>query len=72
MGRILPAVTFRAWVTLMDHGTKHDFGIVHFSYSPRPGQQQDDVIEHLFRGAAGLVADKIEPILFPKADPVKP
>jgi hypothetical protein len=59
-------LVFRAWMTLTDRGTKHDFGIVSFRYYPRPGQQNDDTLEKIFEGAAAAAADKIEPILFPK------
>jgi hypothetical protein len=64
--------TFRAWMVLDDHGTKHDFGIIKFRYYPRPLETREDVLENTLRGAANAVANKIEPILFPKAGPPKP
>src|SRR5580658_4463226 len=60
-------LTFHAWMTLYDHGTKRDFGIVKFRYNPRPLQSEEDVLEHVVRGAAVVAADKIQAILFPKA-----
>jgi hypothetical protein len=65
-------LTFRAWVTLSDHGAKSDFGVIRFSYSPRPMELTDDRLDNVVRGAARIVADKIEPILFPKAAQPKP
>lgn len=60
-------LTFHAWMTLFDHGTKRDFGIVKFRYNPRPLQDEEDVLDHVVRGAAEAAADKIEAALFPKA-----
>jgi hypothetical protein len=65
-------LTFHAWMTLYDHGTKRDFGIVKFRYNPRPLQEEDDVLDHVVRGAAGVAADKIEAALFPRAQGGKP
>jgi len=66
-------LTFRGWMTLTIQGVKHDFGIVSFRYYMRPGEDMDDVMEKIFRGAANAAADKIEPLLFPKpADTAKP
>lgn len=59
-------LTFYAWMILTDHGTKTDFGVVQYRYHPRLGENREDVLEHVFRGAAGVAADKIEPLLFPK------
>ena len=59
------ALTFRAWVTLTVAGAKHDFGIVTYEYSPRPGEPMDDTLDKLFLGAARAAAAKFEPILFP-------
>lgn len=63
---------FRAWVTLSDHDTKTDFGVVTYRSNPRPSQPVEDRLDQSVRGAAGVVADKIEPILFPKAGTTKP
>jgi hypothetical protein len=65
-------LTFHAWMTLIDHGTKRDFGIVKFRYNPRPLQSEEDVLDHVVRGAAEAAADKIEAALFPKAGGRKP
>jgi hypothetical protein len=65
-------LTFKAWTTLTDHGVKHDFGIVRYRSDPRIGQDREDALDEAVRGAANVIADKIEPILFPKAAPVKP
>jgi hypothetical protein len=62
----LDDLTFRGWMTLSVNGTKHDFGIVTFRYYRRAGEQLEDALEKVFRGAANVAADKIEPILFPK------
>lgn len=59
-------VTFRGWMTLTVRGRKHDFGIITFRYYVRPGENLDDMLEKVFRGAANAAAEKIEPILFPK------
>lgn len=59
-------VTFRGWMTLTVRGRKHDFGIITFRYYVRPGENLDDMLEKVFRGAADAAAEKIEPILFPK------
>jgi hypothetical protein len=61
-------LTFHAWMTLDDHGVKRDFGIIRYRYYPRPTQQEEDVLERVVRGAADIVASKIESALFPKAD----
>jgi hypothetical protein len=65
-------LTFSAWITLDDHGTKHDFGVVRFSYNPHMGQDMDDRLDHAVRGAARITASKIESILFPKPGTPKP
>jgi hypothetical protein len=55
--------TFRAWMILYDHGTKHDLGFVHYTYYSRPLQNVEDVLEHAVRGAAEEAATKIESVL---------
>ena len=65
-------MTFRAWLTLSDHGTKYDFGVVSFRYYPRATELMDDRLDHSIRGAALLAADQIEAKLFPKAAAAKP
>jgi hypothetical protein len=60
-------LTFRGWMILTVNGTKHDFGMVTFRYYRRAGENMDDVLDKIFRGAAGVAADKIEPILLPVA-----
>lgn len=65
-------LTFRAWITLSDHGTKSDFGIIRYSYYPRPMETFDDRIDSVIRGAAMIAAAKVEPVLFPKANQPKP
>lgn len=59
-------ITFRGWMTLTAGGKKHDFGIITYRYYARPGETLEDILEKVFRGAAGAAAAKIEPILFPK------
>lgn len=56
---------YRGWTTLWVNGKKHDFSIITFRYNYRLGEQMDDRLEKLFRGAARATADKIEPLLFP-------
>jgi hypothetical protein len=58
--------TFHAWVVLTVHGKKTDLGIIRFRYYPRAAEREDDVLEHVVRGAAEQTADKIGPLLFPK------
>jgi len=60
-------LTFRGWMTLTVQGVKHDLGIVTYVSYPRPGQSTDEVLERVFLGAANAAADRIEPLLFPKA-----
>ena len=64
-------MVFRGWMTLMNKGTKHDFGVVTFRYHRRAGEPTEDVLEKVFRGAALKAADKLEPILFPDLRPAK-
>jgi hypothetical protein len=61
-------LTFHAWMTLFDHGTKHDFGMVRFRYYPRPGQDAEDALERAVRGGAEEVAPKIGAILITHGD----
>lgn len=57
---------FRGWMVLTAQDKKEDFGVITYSYYPRPAEQTDDVLDKVFRGAAEEAADKMEPILFPK------
>ena len=57
---------FRAWMTLNDHGTKHDFGMIVHREDLRAGEDVNDFLERLFHRAAEVAAKKIEPILFPQ------
>jgi hypothetical protein len=57
------ALTFRGWMIFQNHGTKHDFGIVRFNYSPRVGQSMHDNLDAVVRGAADTAAKKIDAIL---------
>jgi hypothetical protein len=59
-------ITLRAWVTLTVDGRKHDFGIVKYDYRPRPGEQFEDTLQKVYVGGAAKIADKVEPLLFPK------
>ncbi|HUG09637.1 MAG TPA: hypothetical protein VMM36_01425 [Opitutaceae bacterium] len=59
---------FRGWLTLKVAGENHDFGIIKFEYRPRPGEWGDDVLDKIFLGAARAMADKIEPLLFPREE----
>lgn len=61
-------ITFRGWLTLVVDGKVHDFKIIKFQYYPRFGEQYEDALQKVFRGAAEVAADKIEPILFPKTE----
>lgn len=65
-------LTFRGWVILTVQGMKHDFGIVTATYYPYPGESTDTAIEKAFRRAALAIADKVEPVLFPRTAPAKP
>jgi len=56
--------TFRAWMTLAVNGVKHDLGIISYRYTIRPWENNDDMKDKIFRGAAFATADKIEPLLF--------
>jgi hypothetical protein len=58
-------LTLRAWVTLYDHGKKHDFGILKYQLNQRPLQKRDDAFEATLAGEAQLAASKIGPVLFP-------
>jgi hypothetical protein len=58
-------LTITAWMTLFDHSSEHDFGILKYQLVQGPIEQRDDVFEALLRGEAEQVASKIEPILFP-------
>jgi len=65
-------LTIRNWVTLTVKGQKHDFGIVTFRHYRRLGENMEDTLEKVFHGAAMTIAEKVEPILFPKAVDAKP
>lgn len=56
--------TFRAWMTLVVRGVKHDLGIVSFRYTIRMWENNDEMYDKIFRGAANAAADKIEPLIF--------
>lgn len=58
-------LTLRAWMTLVDHGKEHDFGIIKFQINQGPIEHRDDAFEVLLRGEAEIAASKIEAILFP-------
>lgn len=60
-------LTFRAWMTLYDRGTKHDFGVITHRHYPRPGRNMSDVLDTVVQGAAEDVAKKIEKVLFTNA-----
>ena len=64
-------LTFRAWILLYDHGKKHDFGMIRYRYSPRLGENMDDVLDKAVAGAARIAVEKIEPILFPDQSAAK-
>jgi hypothetical protein len=59
------ALTVRAWVTLYDNGTKHDFGILKYQMNRRPLDTRQDSFEAVLRGEAQLAASKVTPVLFP-------
>lgn len=56
---------FRGWMSLSLHGNKHDLGMIIHSEFLRAGESVDDFLDKVFRGAATIVARRIEPILFP-------
>ncbi len=58
-------LTFRAWMTLHDRGTKHDLGVITYRHYPRPGRNMSDVLDDVVRGAAVEAAKKIETAIFP-------
>lgn len=58
-------LTFRGWMVLTVKGEKHDFGIISYRYNPRPFEDPEVILEHIYRGVAKTVAEKIEPLLFP-------
>jgi hypothetical protein len=60
-------IRFTAWVTFKDNGVKHDLGIIKYVYLRRPFEENDLVLEETIQGAADLIADKIQPLLFPTA-----
>jgi hypothetical protein len=60
-------LTVRAWVTLYDHGTKHDFGMLKFQLNQRPLDKREDGFEAVLKGEAQLAASKVGPVLFPPA-----
>lgn len=59
-------LTFSAWITLTDHGTKTDFGVIRYRCSVRMMEQMDDRLDRVVRGAALATVAKVEPVLFPK------
>jgi hypothetical protein len=66
-------LVYRAWLTVQVKGHKEqDFGMVVYRFYPRLGQNPSDTIDDLYLGFAKVAADKVEPILFPKADPPAP
>lgn len=65
-------LVFTAWVTLNDHGKKTDFGVIRYRYDIRPPELVDERLDNVFRGAATRIAEKVEPILFPKMDRATP
>ncbi|HVU35852.1 MAG TPA: hypothetical protein VHE61_20600 [Opitutaceae bacterium] len=58
---------FRAWMVLDDHGTKHDFGMVVYRYSPRPLEPVDDMLDAVFHGAGEKTAALLQPYVAPGA-----
>ena len=56
---------YRAWTVLTVNGTAHDFGVIEYRYQPRPGEDVDDSIHRIFRGAAKQTADLVEPFIAP-------
>jgi hypothetical protein len=58
---------WKAWMVLTDHDTKHDFGIVEYTYLARPGEQMEDTLAHMFRGAGEKAADLIQPYVAPES-----
>jgi hypothetical protein len=63
---------FRCWVTLTMNGKTHDFRVISYRHNRRIGENTEDTLEKVFRGAAKAIAEKVEPVLFPKASDAKP
>ena len=61
-------LVYRAWTYLVVKGKKTDFKIVEYRMTPRLAENPSDTYDKVFLGYANKVADKIEPILFPKTD----
>lgn len=59
-------LVLRGWVTFTDRGKRHDFGLMKFTVYTKLIDRGDEGRERLYRGFAEHVADKIEPLLFPK------
>jgi hypothetical protein len=55
----------RAWVILTVNGTKHDFGIVEYRFTPRVGLMTDDLVHRAYRGEGDKIGQLIEPYLVP-------
>jgi len=64
-------VTFAAWMTVSDHGTKRDLGVIRFRYDFRTFETVEDRLENVVRGAALMVAPKIDAFLFPNEGDAK-
>ena len=66
--------TFRAWMTLVVRGVKHDLGIIGYRHFVRQWEDNNDMYDKIFLGAAKAAADKIEPRLFTRvpAQPASP
>lgn len=56
--------TFRAWMTLVVRGVKHDLGIIGYRHFVRQWEDNHDMYDKIFLGAANATADRIEPLIF--------
>jgi len=60
------ALVFRGWTTLTVDGKTHDFGVIFYRAHPRPGENREDAVQKVFDDVAREIANKVEPLLFPK------
>ena len=61
-------LTFAAWMIVRDHDTKRDLGVIRYRYDFRPFEPVEDRLEIVVRGAAQMVAPRIDAFLFPNED----
>ncbi len=57
---------FRATVFVLANGKETNLGLVTYRHAARLGENLDTLYEKIFRGGAGAIADKAQPLLFPE------